>query len=263
MEYIHGPLLPTPFVPKPHTPAIPGPHTPEPAPGPVDEDDDLCPAGDAPDSLFAAEFECEQRRRTSAEIKRLRSRVREIVPGRLREARIMNGLAVEDAARQLSVKPCLLESFESGRRKIPVPTLVAAAGVYAVSIDFLYGVSDECERDPAGMVARQMREGARMLVERMSSAVIASTIRHGNQMSVVFDRAESLAEAAERMQRAVDRVRELNPEWAKALKQEAVRRRAFARRQIEAIRVSVAGMPDGQAIARVIEGASDPVARAA
>jgi transcriptional regulator with XRE-family HTH domain len=194
----------------------------------------------------------------------------------------MNGLAVEDAARQLSVKPCLLESFESGRRKIPVPTLVAAAGVYAVSIDFLYGVSDECERDPAGMVARQMREGARMLVERMSSAVIASTIRHGNQMSVVFDRAESLAEAAERMQRAVDRVRELNPEWpdmrggatleeavrqlaiaAKALKQEAVRRRAFARRQIEAIRVSVAGMPDGQAIARVIEGASDPVARAA
>jgi transcriptional regulator with XRE-family HTH domain len=246
------------------------------------EPDDLLPDDDALDAEFANDDEREQRRSTSLRIKQLRTAMRDRIPARLKEARKMNGLDLETAARYLGVTRAVLMGFEAGRRTVPGATCVAAAEQYAVSLDYLLGVSDEPERDPGGTIARQMREGARMLVERMSSAVIASTIRHGQQLSAVFDDAESLSSAADRTLRALERVRELNPEWqdmrggatleeavrqlaiaAKALKQEAVRRRAFARRQIEAIRVSVAGMPDGQAIADVIGASGDPMALAA
>ncbi len=177
------------------------------------EPDDLLPDDDALDAEFANDDEREQRRSTSLRIKQLRTAMRDRIPARLKEARKMNGLDLETAARYLGVTRAVLMGFEAGRRTVPGATCVAAAEQYAVSLDYLLGVSDEPERDPGGTIARQMREGARMLVERMSSAVIASTIRHGQQLSAVFDDAESLSSAADRTLRALERVRELNPEW--------------------------------------------------
>jgi transcriptional regulator with XRE-family HTH domain len=197
-----------------------------------------------------------RRRTTSAEIKQLRTKIEEVKAARLIAAREMNGMTQVEAAACFGYqKSTQLSLIESGRRRAPEWFMARASDVYSVSLDYLYGVSEECERDPAGAMLRWIRKG----VEGQTAAIVQSLTEVGlvyaRSMSPLIGPAFDVAEKSENVLRAIERVRELNPEWqdmrggatleeasrqlsasAKQLKQEAVRRVNFAAEPVHKLR---------------------------
>lgn len=133
---------------------------------------------------------------------------------RMRQAREMCNLSQVEAARRFGYSnPSKLSKIEGATdtNSVPLWIIVRAASLYEVSIDFLFGASDDWET------------GARMTQERQVSAWLFGEFdRHRTMaMRVLFslnDQIEAMAESlpghhavALEVQRTLGRCRELNP----------------------------------------------------
>ena len=110
--------------------------------------------------------------------------VRATVGARFKQARELNGWDQREAATRMGYENgTQLSLIELGRRNTPLPVFCVASAVYGVSVDFLLGLSDEPERDPA-VAERQavlrhvegmLREHAGQVLDRISAHMNAAT----------------------------------------------------------------------------------------
>lgn len=162
---------------------------------------------------------------------------------RMKEARELAGISQSDAARRLGYKnSAKLSKIENASDGYPVPilTIWRAAMLYEVSVDFLFGQSDDWERS------------ARMTQERRTSAWIFDVFEdakrcHVEAMQAINNRQEVLMEVNGLLAQAISgvaaallRYRELNQDfddtWASSVIVGAVERAEAAVRYADAKR---------------------------
>jgi transcriptional regulator with XRE-family HTH domain len=109
--------------------------------------------------------------------------VRATVAARFKQARELNGWGQREAAARMGYENgTQLSLIEAGRRNTPLAVFCVASAVYGVSVDFLLGLSDEPERDPAvaerqavlrhveGMLREHAAEILELITAQMSEA---------------------------------------------------------------------------------------------
>lgn len=136
--------------------------------------------------------------------------------GRMREARDLCGMNLVTAAKRLGYRNASkLSKIEnaSDTNSVPIWLIPKAAKLYMVSVDFLFGFSDDWERSP---VVCQQREIAMGLMEHWERARAAEL----NAFRVLNNRMFTLAKAvssglgrAKELKNLVHRIVEINPEW--------------------------------------------------
>lgn len=65
---------------------------------------------------------------------------REVLPSRLKEARIKNGLTQEEVAKELKVTHATIGNYENGKREPDIEMLGKLAVFYEISVDYLLGL---------------------------------------------------------------------------------------------------------------------------
>lgn len=143
--------------------------------------------------------------------RRLNAALRKVVAGRFVQARELNGMSQTEASERMGYeKSTQLSLWEHGVRLPPIDRMIVAALVYGVSLDYLYGLSDEPERDQHDAVrralARNMEDQLRSHADRIAASMLAFS-KHGgmNVMTV-----KSLVVRASEAAKAVRRFSELN-----------------------------------------------------
>jgi transcriptional regulator with XRE-family HTH domain len=137
------------------------------------------------------------------------------VRDRMVQARVMNGLtAVEAAARLGYANSTQLSQIESGKRKVPDDWrfLLRMSQVYAVSVDYLLGVSPHPERDPVAAESFAMLRGFEELLKAQALATTTAFIRFGKEKEAARGDLQEIAAASKAVSTALTRFRELNPE---------------------------------------------------
>lgn len=137
--------------------------------------------------------------------------LRKVVSQRFIAAREMNGISQSEAARQMGfANSTQLSLWEKGARLPPIDMMIVASRVYAVSLDYLYGLSCEPERDPrvATRIAMLNRVGS--MLERHAEAVVEVLLPACDVDGTNELRASGLVPAARELCRAVELLRERN-----------------------------------------------------
>jgi transcriptional regulator with XRE-family HTH domain len=121
-----------------------------------------------------------------------------VIAKRLIAARLLNGLSQTEAANMIGyATPAQLSQWESARRRPPLAALVAYADAMNVSLDYLFGRSDDPERNVRivrqNACMRAVRATLAGAVERVVDAFNADESIVGLNTSMVRD----LAAAAE------------------------------------------------------------------
>lgn len=135
---------------------------------------------------------------------------------RMRKARELCGLSQERAAARLgylnSSKLNKIE-FASDTNSVPVWLILKASEVYKVSIDFLFGISDEWERNPVLSQEKQIRKWLAEHHEKARTAEAnAVQVLHGQQLSIAKAVTHLLNRSKENL-RQIEQVRITNPEY--------------------------------------------------
>jgi len=135
---------------------------------------------------------------------------------RMREARELCSLSQQEAAKRLGyANSSKLAKVEGATDTVSVPfwLIPKAAQIYDVSVDFLFGFTDDWERDP---IVSQQRQVGHWLFEHWERARNAEV----NAIRVLCNRLATVEKAvAHAMTRSVDfktlldRFREINPEF--------------------------------------------------
>ncbi|MGZ8220025.1 MAG: helix-turn-helix domain-containing protein [Methylobacter sp.] len=140
---------------------------------------------------------------------------------RMKEARELCNFSQKEAASLFgysnSSKLAKIEAA-SDTNSIPVWIIPKAAIVYTVSVDYLFGISDDWERDP---VVSQERDITRWLFdhwERAKSAEV-NAIRVLHNKVLILEKAVSrtISRSKENLD-TINRVREINPQYDDKIK---------------------------------------------
>lgn len=143
--------------------------------------------------------------------KMVKSDIRKTVGARFIEAREMNGLSQSEAAAKIGYKTsaqlCL---WEQGKRLPPIDQMIIASVVYGTSLDFLYGLSSEPERDPRAAeqhaVMRQMQDMLIANAQAVTGALMMQ-VRAGGPSLVMVNALHAKADGAAS---AIRKFQELN-----------------------------------------------------
>ncbi|WP_060083315.1 helix-turn-helix domain-containing protein [Burkholderia ubonensis] len=125
-------------------------------------------------------------------------------------ARVMSGMTAVEAAEKLGyANSTQLSLIESGKRKIPDDRqfIVDAARVYAVSVDFLLGLSPHMEYD--ARVARQhaLMRGTESILGGIAAGFATVMIQFTNQTQPVREDFDRVSNAARTVEQALGMVR--------------------------------------------------------
>ncbi|WP_428827687.1 helix-turn-helix domain-containing protein [Azonexus sp. IMCC34842] len=139
------------------------------------------------------------------------------IGARMREAREeLAGLSQQQAAALLGYKnSSKLAKIEGATdtRSVPLQTIVRAAAIYQVSIDFLFGSSDDWERDPRLLRERQ---AGRWFFEHLDQARTRDALAFAelrNKVEAVSALIPKLADGAEQAKAAFERFQDINPSY--------------------------------------------------
>ena len=137
--------------------------------------------------------------------------IRQIIAGRLLSSREINGFSQTDAAKKFGYStPAQLSQWEQCRRMPPLQMLVRASSVYRVSLDYIMGVSDEPDRDPASTERRQVLCGVEDAVKTATLEIYELAMRHIEQGGPTVEMSHSMLREGEQFHRAVTRFMEIN-----------------------------------------------------
>lgn len=104
--------------------------------------------------------------------------LRAIVPGRFISARKLSGLNQSEAAERMGFQnSSMLCKIESGAARAELYVITRAALVYAVSSDFLTGLSDFPEKDPATIEQIAVMRHVRKVVTDQAAATMRDMIK--------------------------------------------------------------------------------------
>ncbi|MEO6279187.1 helix-turn-helix transcriptional regulator [Roseateles sp.] len=130
--------------------------------------------------------------------------LRWIIGRRLRAARSLQGLDQTSAAELLGyVSSAQLSQQESGKRLAPLERIVAAAGAYGVTTDFLLGLSDEPDRDTHRALRAATTRGVRGMLEAATEGVIGLFESHATLMGPAASNLAALVDAGQALQDAI------------------------------------------------------------
>lgn len=126
--------------------------------------------------------------------------VGKVVAQRFVQARELNGMSQTEGAHALGyAKSGQLSLIESGRKSPPLAILVKASEAYRVSVDYLLGVCEDPDRDPASEIQlRIQRENARQL-EDMSRTLGEALIHSTRMMDPTAQAARAFTVDGERL----------------------------------------------------------------
>jgi transcriptional regulator with XRE-family HTH domain len=136
-----------------------------------------------------------------------------IIGPRLIAARELNGIPQQEAARNAGMgNSTQLSLWEQGRRAPPLYALLTAAKTLNVSMDFIFGLSDDPERD-----ARAARRNACIRAVHQMLTTTAETIASGLEASDALAGPDAsnfreLMDAASALTSAVEQLHRLNVE---------------------------------------------------
>lgn len=134
-----------------------------------------------------------------------------MVASRLLAARELNGYSQTRAAELFGYKtPAQLSLWELGRRPTPLAMLIKACEVYRVSMDYLTGISEEPDRDPASAVRRQVLVASEGMLSNMAHALADAMIQQTKLGGPAVETALLIVEEGEKLVMACHRFIQLN-----------------------------------------------------
>jgi transcriptional regulator with XRE-family HTH domain len=105
-------------------------------------------------------------------------RIAELIGSRLLEVRRMNGWTQTEAAAMLGwATPAQLAQIEAGQRRPPHDALLHIATVYNCSLDFIFGLIDSPDRDPARRTRATCLASVRGMLERVAELTVEQVDR--------------------------------------------------------------------------------------
>lgn len=131
----------------------------------------------------------------------MKTDIRKTVGARFIAAREMNGWSQGEASAKIGYKTsaqlCL---WEQGKRLPPIDQMIIASMVYGTSLDYLYGLSDEPERDPRAAeqqaIMRQMQDMLTANAQAVAGALMVQVRSGGPSMVTVNSLNAKAASAA-------------------------------------------------------------------
>jgi len=133
------------------------------------------------------------------------------IVARLREARGLAGIHDYQAVNWLGVPATELTELENGIHTIPLTTIKRASQLYDVSIDYLFGQTDDWELCPEVRKERDFSAHLQSLLITEQAKVAAKLIEHDAQIAVLSEAVTVLAPAIRAVYDAMLRFWELNP----------------------------------------------------
>lgn len=139
-----------------------------------------------------------------------------IIRERMVSARIMNGMTAVEAAERLGYKNSTqISQIESGERKVPNDWqfLFNMSKLYAVSIDYLIGVSPNPERDAIASEHFSIMRSFEELQRKQAATMTTAFVRHAMMGGPAIRELASLCAGIEAIHAAVTTMRERCPEF--------------------------------------------------
>lgn len=138
--------------------------------------------------------------------RRFTAALRKVVAERFVQARALNELSQTDAAIRMGYKKSTqLSLWEKGHRLPPIDRMIIVALVYGVSLDYLYGLSDDAERDQQfaarETMTRLMQDQLRGHAERIAESLVAFSKTGGINILTIKALVARASEAATSMRR--------------------------------------------------------------
>jgi transcriptional regulator with XRE-family HTH domain len=177
--------------------------------------------------------------------KREQARLVQIIGARMREARELCDMSKSVAAKRLGSNPSMLSMVEwaTDRNSVPLWLIVRAARLYDVSIDFLFGATDDFEAGlQRGVQTWLIGEWEKSRIEDMKALE-----KLQRRVAAVSALLPVIADESERTAEAIRRFAEINPEFEEmrgsarlaAAAENLVRHAAKANSTIQRFRVEI------------------------
>lgn len=145
-------------------------------------------------------------RRSKAELKKR-------IASRFIDARNLNNYTQVDAAAHFGYKTSAqLNQWETGKRVPPIEMIVLAAHVYRVSVDFLMGVCDDPDRDPASEERMYLLRGAGTMLYEMAHTLADAVVYQTNLSGPSVHAAATVVRGVQTFVKAFDKFRAMNDE---------------------------------------------------
>ena len=137
-----------------------------------------------------------------------------VVCHRLREARLLNGLSIEQASERIGYggNKTQLSLFETQARFPPLWAVVKAAIVYGVPLDYLFGLIDEDDVQEFGLERAALTAQIEAMLTRNATAVAMAATQALESGLPAVQMARGLVEHSKHWMHAYDRFKSRNPE---------------------------------------------------
>jgi len=137
-----------------------------------------------------------------------------IVCHRLRDARLLNGLTIEQASERIGYggNKTQLSLFETQARFPPLWVVVQAALQYGVPLDYLFGLVDEDDVEEFGLERAALTAQIEAMLTRNATAITMAAAQALESGLPAVQMARGLVEHSQRWIHAYDRFKARNPE---------------------------------------------------
>lgn len=138
---------------------------------------------------------------------------------RMKEAREMSGMSQADAAKELGYSQAVqLSNMEAGNRLPPLCIVIAAAKLYGTTTDFLCGLAEDSDRDPAAAMSRWMAARVYADITKLSREVIGVNVDLMRKVMPSTAEGQRLAASVHEINAALQAFRTLNPRFDSSMR---------------------------------------------
>lgn len=153
---------------------------------------------------------------------------RRVIGGRFLEARELNGYQQVEAANLFGYKnSAQLSQWERGQRMPPIPRILQASSIYRVSLDYLFGISNEPDRDPINAERLLLMRNAESVLSGMTQKIVDAMLVQTRECIPVISAAKLMVDEGDKLMSAFIRFRELNLVFDEEMKGSARLANAF------------------------------------
>lgn len=138
---------------------------------------------------------------------------------RMKEARDLAGISQAEAAKILGYSQAVqLSNMENGNRMPPLGIVIAAAKLYGTTTDYLCGLAEDSDRDPAAAMSRWMAARVHADITKLSREIIGVNVELMRKVMPSAAEGQRLAAAALEITKALESFRALNPRFDTAMR---------------------------------------------
>lgn len=133
---------------------------------------------------------------------------------RMRHAREMAGLTQDEAAKRMGYAQAVqLSNMEAGNRMPPLHVLVQAAKLYGTTMDYLCGLADDADRDPASAMVRHVSGRITSELNRLIDVMVSTGVDTARKVLPTAAEGQRLASLVLEAQSGLRTFRSRNPKF--------------------------------------------------